>query len=237
MANTDNHSGIAQRVAAVRERMAAAAARCGRDPAEITLVAVSKTHPASAVEAAFAAGVRDFGENKVQEAEGKAPALAALRAQGLTLHLIGHLQANKARKAAEFFDRVQTVDDVRLAERLERVVEPQHRILPILVQVDLAGEETKFGVPEAALLVTLDALRGLKAVRADGLMIIPPYEEDPERARPWFRRLRELRDEAVRQNLLRGGFLSMGMSHDFEAAIEEGATHVRVGTAIFGDRS
>jgi hypothetical protein len=163
--------------------------------------------------------------------------LAALRAQGLQWHLIGHLQTNKARKAVELFDRVHGVDDLRLGQRLERAAEEQHKRLPVLVQVDLAGEETKFGIPEDHLFVTLDALRSCKAVRTDGLMLMPPYDEDPERVRPFFRRLRELRDEALARNLLRGGELSMGMSHDFEVAIEEGATLVRVGTAIFGERA
>ena len=220
----------------MHDRIASACARAARSSAEITLVAVSKTHPASAIEEAFAAGLRHFGENKVQEAEAKAPALLALRAQGLVFHLIGHLQTNKARKAVELFDRVHGVDDVRLAQRLERAAEEQQKRLPVLVQVDLAGEETKFGVPVEQLFGTLDALRSCKAVRTDGLMLMPPYDEDPERLRPLFRRLRELRDEALERNLLRGRELSMGMSHDFEVAIEEGATLVRVGTAIFGNR-
>jgi PLP dependent protein len=233
----ESHLTIAARVAQVRDRIAAAAARSGRSIEAVTLVAVSKTHPGSAVEEAFAAGLRHFGENKVQEAETKVPALASLRAQGLRWHLIGHLQTNKARKAVELFDRLHGVDDVRLGQRLEKAAEEQHKLLPMLVQVDLAGEETKFGVPVEQLFGTLDALRSCKAVRTDGLMLMPPYDADPERVRPLFRRLRELRDEALAQNLLRGRELSMGMSHDFEVAIEEGATLVRVGTALFGERA
>ena len=220
----------------MRDRLAAACARAGRSPSEVTLVAVSKTHPAATVEEAFAAGLRDFGENRVQEGEVKIPALSALREQGLRWHLIGHLQTNKARRAVELFDRVHGVDDLRLGERLERAAEEQKKKLPVLVQVDLAGEETKFGIPVDHLFVTLDALRSCKAVHTDGLMLMPTYEEDAERVRPLFRRLRELRDEALDRNLLRGRELSMGMSHDFEVAIEEGATFVRVGTAIFGER-
>jgi pyridoxal phosphate enzyme (YggS family) len=227
---------IAERVAAVRERIARAADRAGRAPGDVTLVAVSKTFPASAVREAFAAGVRDFGENKVQEAEEKAPALAELGREGLRWHLVGHLQSNKARKAAALFDRIHSVDDPVLGPRLEKAAAERHRVLPVLVQVDLAGEATKFGLDEERLFPTLEGLRGLKAVHVDGLMVLPPFQEDPEASRPYFRRLRELRDQARERNLLTGSHLSMGMSHDFEAAVEEGATLVRVGSAIFGDR-
>jgi pyridoxal phosphate enzyme (YggS family) len=228
---------ISERVAAVRERIARAAARAGRPPGEITLIAVSKTFPAAAVREAFAAGLRDFGENKVQEAEEKAPALADLAAAGLRWHLVGHLQSNKARKAAFLFDLIHSLDDPALGPRLEKAAAQKGRALPVLVQVDLAGEASKFGLGEDRLFPALDALRGLKSVRVEGLMILPPYEEDPEKSRPFFRRLRELRDEAVARNLLQGSHLSMGMSHDLEAAVEEGATLVRVGTAIFGERN
>ena len=236
MAASQASSTLVGRVAQVRERVARACARAGRSADEVTLVAVSKTHPASAVEEAFAAGLRDFGENRVQEAEGKIPALQALRGQGLRFHLIGHLQTNKARRAVELFDVVHGVDDARLGERLSRAALEQGRQLPILVQVDLAGEATKFGLPADQLFAALSALQACPGVRAEGLMLVPPYEEDPERVRPLFRRLRELRDEAVARGLLQGRGLSMGMSHDFEVAIEEGATLVRVGTALFGER-
>jgi PLP dependent protein len=227
---------IAERVAAVRQRIARAAARAGRQPAEITLVAVSKTHPPERVREAFAAGLRNFGENRVQEAEPKVEALADLHADGLRWHLVGHLQGNKARKAAALFDWIESIDDPSLGLRLEKASAQLRRSLPVLVQVDLAGEKTKFGVPESRLFTTLEVLRGLKSVRVEGLMVMPPFQVDLEQVRPYFRRLRELRDQARRDNLLLGGELSMGMSHDLEVAVEEGATIVRVGTAIFGER-
>jgi hypothetical protein len=227
---------IADRVAAVRERVARAAGRAGRQPEEITLVAVSKTHPPERVREAFAAGVRDFGENRVQEAEAKVAALSDLHAQGLRWHLVGHLQANKARKAAALFDQIHSLDDAALGLRLEKAAAQLRKTLPLLVQVDLAGEETKFGLDETHLFPALELLRGLKSVRVEGLMAMPPFAEDPEAARPYFRRLRELRDRARAENLLLGNALSMGMSHDLEVAIEEGATLVRVGTAVFGER-
>jgi len=227
---------IASRVAAVRERIARAAARAGRSPEDVTLIAVSKTQPPEAVREGFAAGLRHFGENKVQEAEDKIAALSDLRAEGLRWHMIGHVQSNKGRRAAELFDAVDSVDDATLAKRLERGAEAARRQLPILVQVDLGQEATKFGLDEAHLFPTLEQLRGYKAVRVEGLMVLPPLALDPEEARPYFRRLRELLEEARRQSLVRGRALSMGMSHDFEVAIQEGATLVRVGTAIFGKR-
>ncbi len=227
---------IADRVAAVRERIARAAERASRPPGDVTLVAVTKTHPEEAVRAAFAAGVRDFGENRVQEAEPKVAATADLAAAGLRWHLVGHLQSNKARKAAALFGVVQSVDSLELGRRLARIGAETARPVRALVQVDLAGEETKFGLPQAQLLATLEALRGAEGLRIEGLMVLPPYL-DPEEVRPYFRRLRSLRDRAQEAGLLAGRELSMGMSHDFEAAIEEGATMVRVGTAIFGERT
>ena len=227
---------IAARVAAVRERIARAAERAGRRPEQVTLVAVSKTFPAEAVRAAAAAGVRDFGENRVQEAEPKIEALADLREAGLRWHLIGHLQSNKGKKAVALFDRIHSLDGVELAQRLDRLAAEAGRTARALVQVDLAGEATKHGVPEAELLPALEALRGLSSLRVEGLMLLPPYFEDPEHARPFFRRLRGLGERAAAAGLLSGAELSMGMSHDFEVAIEEGATLVRVGTALFGER-
>ena len=228
---------IASAVAAVREQIRRAAARAGRSPDEITLVAVSKTHPPEAVRAAFAAGLRDFGENKVQEALPKVEALEDLRAQGLRWHLVGHLQSNKARRAATTFERIHSVDSAGLAVRLDRAAAEVGLAVPVLVQVELAGEESKSGLSESAVLPALEALRGLAHVRVLGLMTLPPYAEDPERTRPYFRRLRALRDFAAERGLLQGRELSMGMSGDFEVAIEEGATLVRVGTAIFGERA
>jgi pyridoxal phosphate enzyme (YggS family) len=225
---------IAERVAAVRERIARAAERASRPPADVTLVAVSKTHPAQAVRAAFAAGVRDFGENRVQEAEPKIAEMSDLA--GARWHLVGHLQSNKVRRAAALFGLVQSIDSVEIAERLARVAEESGREVRGLVEVDLAGEATKYGLPEAELLPALQALRGRAGLRLEGLMLLPPLLDDPEAVRPYFRRLRALRDRALGEGLLAAGELSMGMSHDFEAAVEEGATLVRVGTAIFGER-
>jgi pyridoxal phosphate enzyme (YggS family) len=228
---------IADRVAAVRDRIARAAARARRRPEDVTLVAVSKTHPADSVREAFAAGVRDFGENKVQEAEPKIAALAALRAEGLRWHFVGHLQANKARLAVSLFDRIHSLDSVRLGGRLEKAAEEQAKPYPLLVQVKLGDEETKDGLDEQHLFPALESLRGSKRLRIEGLMTIPPFDDDPEKVRPFFRRLRELRDRAVGAGLLLGSQLSMGMSHDLEVAVEEGATMVRVGTDLFGTRS
>ena len=228
---------IADRVAAVRDRIARAAVRARRRPEDVTLVAVSKTHPAEAVKEAFAAGVRDFGENKVQEAEPKVAALSALRGSGLRWHLVGHLQANKARTAATLFDRIDSVDGAPLGARLERAAEELGKPLPVLIQVKLGDEDTKAGLDEQHLFPTLEMLRSCKRLHVDGLMTLPPYAEDPELLRPFFRRLRELRDKAREAGLLRGAELSMGMSHDLEVAVEEGATMVRVGTAVFGVRA
>jgi pyridoxal phosphate enzyme (YggS family) len=227
---------IADRIAAVRERTLRAAARAGRKSEDVTLVAVSKTQGAEAVREAFRAGLRSFGENRVQEAEAKAKSLADLREAGLEWHLVGHLQVNKAKKVAPLFDLVHSVDSADLGRKLGDLAAEGGRTLRALVQVDLAREETKFGVPEPELFATLDRLRALPGLRLEGLMILPPYFEDPERARPFFRRLRALRDGALERGLLVTGSLSMGMSHDFEVAVEEGATFVRVGTAIFGER-
>lgn len=227
---------IADRVAAVRERIARAAERASRAPDEITLVAVSKTFPAEAVRGAFAAGVRHFGENRIQETEAKVAELSPLRGEGLVWHFIGHLQSNKARKAQALVDVVESVDSVELAGRLARAASESGRPLRVLLQVDLAGEESKFGVPETSATRALEQMRGFDGLRVEGLMTLPPYL-DAEEVRPYFRRLRILRDEAKGAGLLRGNELSMGMSHDFEAAVEEGATIVRVGSAIFGQRT
>ena len=227
---------IADRVAAVRERIARAAGRAGRPAGDVTLVAVSKTFPAATIREAFAAGLRDFGENKVQEAEEKIAGLHDLRSAGARFHFVGHLQGNKAKRAVPLFDSIHSVDSEELARRLARMAEEQGISLHVLVQVDLAGEATKHGVEEAGLLAVLEAVRGSTHLHPDGLMILPPFAEDPEASRPHFRRLRELRDIALSRDLLQGSHLSMGMSHDLEVAVEEGATMVRVGTAIFGER-
>lgn len=219
----------AQRLAKVRAEIGAAAEKAGRDVSEITLVAVSKTHPADRLREALAAGARAFGENKVQEAEGKIEELGRAAAEW---HLIGHLQSNKARKAVRLFDVVHSLDSLELAERLERICEEEARAeLKVFVQVDLAGEATKNGVAEKDLPELIAFLRGCRHLKLCGLMTLPPFDDDAERTRPYFRRLRELRDRFVP-----GGELSMGMSHDYAVAIEEGATLIRVGTAIFGER-
>ena len=220
---------ISENLDRIRSRIRDAAARSGRDGEKIKLVAVSKTHPADVLREATAAGVSVFGENKVQEAEGK---IAEIGRDTAEWHLIGHLQSNKARRAVQLFDVVHSVDSVDLARRLERICAEEGReALSVLVQVDLAGEETKSGVPEPDLAELAEFLVGCRYLKFDGLMVLPPFYEDPEATRPYFRRLRELRDRFIPR-----GQLSMGMSHDFEVAIEEGATIVRVGTAIFGER-
>jgi len=221
---------ISENLNDIRRRISAAAARSGRRENEVKLVAVSKTHPAETLREAIAAGVSVFGENKVQEAEGKSAEIGRRDAEW---HLIGHLQSNKARKAVQLFDFIHSVDSVELAQRLERICGDERReSLSVLVQVDLALEATKSGVPESGLPELVEVIRGCRHLKLEGLMVLPPFFDDPEVTRPFFRRLRELRDE-----LIPGGHLSMGMSHDFEVAIEEGATIVRVGTAIFGERS
>jgi hypothetical protein len=215
---------LRERLAAVRERIARAAARARRDPAGITLLAVTKLFPAAVIREAWELGQREFGENYVQEFERKAPAVADL-AQA-RFHLIGHLQSNKSKKAAELFQVVQTVDSPKLARRLNDAERP----LDVMLEVKLSEEEAKSGADPVALAQLIEAVHGCRNLRLLGLMTMPPWTEDPEASRPYFRRLREL---AERHGLRQ---LSMGMSHDLEAAIEEGATCVRVGTALFGKR-
>jgi PLP dependent protein len=227
---------IADNLRAVRTRMDAAARRVSRDPGDVTLIAVSKTFPSDHVRAAAAAGQLDFGENKVQEALQKIDETADINVRW---HLIGHLQSNKARKAGAPFACIHSIDSVGLLERVDSAAAEAGSTPDVLVQVDLAGEETKFGAPTDAARRIIDAALEAKAVKLAGLMIVPPWNEDQEQTRPWFKRLRELRDQwvagGIAPNSLR--HLSMGMSHDFEAAIEEGSTLVRVGTAIFGKRT
>jgi PLP dependent protein len=227
---------LAERLEYVRKQIETAALKAGRDPSEVKLVAVSKTHPAETVREALAAGGSVFGENKVQEGLEKIAEIGRGRAEW---HLIGHLQKNKARKVVRNFDVIQTLDSVELAERLERICGEEDRAeLKVLVQVDLADEETKSGIEEKDLPELAEYLKSCERLKFAGLMIIPPFFEDPEKVRPFFRRLREIRDNLRKQNAFTdGGELSMGMSHDFEVAVAEGATLVRVGTAIFGRRS
>lgn len=225
---------VAERIAQVRERMRRAAERAGRSPEEITLVAVTKGVEVARIRAAIAAGLTHFGENRVQEAERKIAEIA----EPVTWHLVGHLQSNKARKAVGLFQMIHSVDSVRLAERLDRLAGERGRPIPVLLQVDLAGEPTKFGIPVDHLVEVAQACRSLRHLQVRGLMAIPPYFEDPERVRPYFRRLAECLRELNARELFEPPLreLSMGMSHDFEVAIEEGATLVRIGRAIFGER-
>jgi pyridoxal phosphate enzyme (YggS family) len=232
---------IAENVARVRTRIAAAAARVGRDPNSVTLMAVSKTVEPERVLEAYAAGIRVFGENRVQEFQEKSPALSGLA--GAEWHLIGHLQSNKAKKAAEIFHAVDSLDSLRLAEKLDQAAATVGKTLPVLIEINVGGEESKSGVPLDSPELE-DLLRGvarLEHLQVRGLMAVPPFVENPEATRPYFRLLRDLRDSIAQRKLPGDRFmqmdvLSMGMSHDFEVAIEEGSTCVRVGTAIFGER-
>ena len=223
------------RLADVRDRIARAAARAGRDPSRIRLLAVSKTFGADAVRAAAAEGQIDFGENRVQEAEQKR---AETRDLTIVWHLIGHLQSNKAKKAAAQFDVIHSIDSADLVRKIDAAAAALGRTVMLLAQADLAGEATKHGAREDELPSIFQAAAGCAAVKMSGLMIIPPAVDDPENVRSWFRKLRDVRDRLVAQGIDPGQLteLSMGMSHDYEIAIEEGATMVRVGTAIFGAR-
>jgi hypothetical protein len=228
-------AAVRARLADVRDRIARTAARAGRDPSQIRLIAVSKTFSADAVRAVAADGQIDFGENKLQEAQQKRQDLTDLP---LRWHLIGHLQSNKARKAAADFDAIHSIDSAPLLQRVDEAAAAANRRPDLLIQVDLAGESTKHGAREEELIPIFEAARRASAAHVVGLMLLPPAVDDPESARPWFRRLRTLRDtlraQGVSADMLKE--MSMGMSHDYEVAIEEGATFVRVGTGIFGRR-
>jgi PLP dependent protein len=215
---------VRERLSEVRGRIERAAARAGRDPGSITLVAVTKVFPASAIREAYEAGVLDFGENYVQEFESKEPDVRDLT--GARFHLIGHLQSNKAKRAFELFHVIETVDSAKLARRLDEAAHP----LDIMLEVKVSPEEAKSGADPAQLPALIDSVRASKNLRLLGLMTVPPWTEDGELSRPYFRRLRELGSQYGLPHL------SMGMSHDFEVAIEEGATFIRVGTALFGKR-
>ena len=230
---------IAENIAEVRERIAAAARRVGRDPADVTLMGVSKTFPAEAIREAYAAGIRVFGENRVQEFSGKSWDLHDLGEA--EWHLIGHLQTNKAAKAAELFSAIDSVDSVKLAERLNAAAARLRKTLPVLIEINVGGEEAKSGIAPGSeelenILVGAPQWENL-ALR--GLMTVPPYTEDPDGSRAFFRQLREMRDAIAARNLMGVAMdvLSMGMSHDFDVAVEEGSTCVRVGAAIFGERA
>lgn len=230
---------IPENIADLQKRIAEAAQRAGRRPEEIALMAVSKTHPPERIREAHAAGLRLFGENRVQEFAGKAAALADLA--GAEWHMIGHLQTNKAAKAAELFSGVDSVHSVKLAEKLDAAARNLGKKFAVLIEINVGGEAAKSGVaPDSPDLEDLLlAARRFEALEFRGLMTVPPFTDDPEGARPYFRRLRELRDAIAVRKLPAVGthVLSMGMSHDFQVAIGEGSTCVRVGTAIFGERT
>jgi pyridoxal phosphate enzyme (YggS family) len=230
---------IAANIATIYERIAVAARRAGRNPDEIVLMAVSKTHPPEHIREAYKAGLRVFGENRVQEFAGKVGALQDLL--DAEWHLIGHLQTNKAANTAELFSAVDSVDSLKLAEKLDAVARKLGRKLNVLIEINVGGEAAKSGVaPDSpALEELLIAAPRLEALVFQGLMTVPPFTDDPQGARPYFRKLRELRDSIAARRLpaVTVNQLSMGMSHDFEIAIEEGSTCVRVGTAIFGERT
>jgi len=227
---------IASNLEDISRRLRAAAARSGRNPDHILLVAVSKTVSADVVRAAAAAGQRHFGENRVQEGLDKIGATGDLQ---LEWHLIGHLQSNKAKKAAAAFAWIHSIDSVELLRKVDGAAAEAGLRPRVLIQVDLAHESTKFGADQALVGDIAKAAMDAKAVDLRGLMIVPPIAEDPEESRPWFRRLREMRDAMVSGGIpaVNLAHLSMGMSHDFEVAVDEGATMVRVGTSIFGHRS
>jgi pyridoxal phosphate enzyme (YggS family) len=229
---------IADNVAEIRERIARAAARVHRNPDSITLMAVSKTMEPERIKEAYAAGLRVFGENRVQEFEGKSAALSELK--DAEWHLIGHLQSNKAKKAAELFHAIDSVDSLRLAEKLNQAAAEAGKKLEVLIEIKVGEEENKAGIPldSPELENLLGAAPRLESLQICGLMTVPPFTEDPEGARPYFRLLRDLRDKIAARKLpaVAMDVLSMGMSHDFAVAIEEGSTCVRVGTAIFGAR-
>ena len=223
---------LSDRVLRVRDRISAAATRARREASSVTLVAVSKTMPVEVIRQALAAGLTILGENRVQEAQGK---IAALTGQG-SWHLVGRLQTNKAKLAVQLFDLIHSLDSLKLAEALNRHAEQAGKSVRCLVEVNLGGEESKSGTAEDGVRPLLEATTSLPFLAIEGLMVIPPFLPDPEQIRPYFRRLRNLQDALARE-----GFplaeLSMGMTHDFEVAIQEGATMVRIGTAIFGPRS
>ena len=227
------------RLDAINRRIAAACGRAGRQVSEITLVAASKTVSAPRIREAIEAGVRTIGENRVQEAAAKIAELGAISAEyKVQWHLIGRLQSNKARRAVELFDAVQSVESLRLAERLNNVAGESGKRLPVFIEVNLGGEESKAGAPPDEVLPLCEQISKLSNLELKGLMAVPPFFDDPEDARPFFQRLRRMRDRAARAGVAGEQFndLSMGMSNDFDVAIEEGATFVRIGTELFGAR-
>jgi PLP dependent protein len=230
---------IASNLTGIRERIDAATKRAGREPSDIALMAVCKTFPADAILEAYAAGQKLFGENRVQEFADKFPELTELK--DARFHMIGHLQSNKTAKAAEIFQAVDSIDSPKLAHRLNDSAQKLGKTLDVLIEINVGGEEAKSGLaPDSSEInAILSQAPEWTNLRIRGLMTVPPYSDDPEGARPYFRRLREMRDHINARHLpsLALDTLSMGMSHDFEVAIDEGSTCVRIGTAIFGGRS
>lgn len=230
-----NH--IALNIRTIKAQIANAAASCGRSADEITLLAISKTFPKECIIQAIESGLWQFGENRVQEAEGKILNITSSRKN--EWHLIGHLQSNKARRAAELFDMIHSIDSIKIANRLDQACKEIGKVLPVLVEVNLGAEDSKSGIDSTQVRDLVEAIIKLKNLHLDGLMAIPPYIENPEETRPYFVKLRELGEllESEQRGCLGRRHLSMGMSHDFEAAIQEGSTIVRIGTAIFGSRT
>jgi PLP dependent protein len=227
---------IAQNIQSIRERIEKAASICGRLPGEVSLLAISKTFPKESIMEAARAGLHQFGENRIQEAEGKIPFLTGI--QALEWHLVGHLQTNKAKRAAELFNVIHSLDSVKLALKLNQACLETGKVLSVLLQVDLGGEETKYGADPVHIREIIEGVSNLKGLRLNGLMTIPPFMEDPDKVRPYFAKLRQIRDglESEQPGCFGLKHLSMGMSHDFEQAIQEGATIIRIGTALFGSR-
>jgi len=230
---------ISENITRIQEQIARAARHAGRSEKDITLMAVSKTFPALAIREAYDAGIRTFGENKVQEFKGKAPGLSDLH--HAEWHMIGHLQTNKAAKSVELFSHIDSVDSLRLAQKLNTASTQANKKPRVLIEINIGGEEAKTGIAPGSLELDqiLESASQLNALELRGLMTVPPWTDDPEGARLFFRKLRELRDSISARKIdgVRMDVLSMGMSHDFQIAIEEGSTCVRIGTAIFGDRS
>jgi PLP dependent protein len=238
MSNT-TRTELIERLASIQDRIAAACARAGRDASEVTLLGVTKTIAPEIIKAAIELGLRAIGENRVQEAASKISQLKEITSYyNVERHLIGHLQSNKARRAVELFDAIQTVDSLGLAERLDNLAGEAGKRLPVFIEVNLGNEVSKSGIPPREALSLSEQMAKFANLALRGLMAVPPFLENPQDVRPFFRRLRELRDEARRVGIAEEKFnqLSMGMSNDFEVAIEEGATIVRIGTALFGER-
>jgi hypothetical protein len=225
---------ILENLSQIRGRIADAARRARRPADQVTIVAVTKTHPPEVIRAAYDAGLRQFGENRVQEFETKLPQISDL--PETTWHLIGHLQSNKAARAARLFHRIDSVDSISLAQKLDSAAGEEDKTLGVLIEVHLGGEASKSGVSESDLPALAEGITGLRRLKLHGLMTIPPFSEQAEDVRPFFRKLRHLRDDLEKRLSRELPVLSMGMSHDFDVAVEEGATEIRPGTALFGER-